>query len=186
MESVQAFFELFAKGDGWLMLKDHPIPSLLVFLLGIIAAYFYYRNQIDVLEQRIAGYQERLDEVPKETIYTKLTNKDLKRETAKLVRRLRDFHWETTKNETEQLHSYRAQSETAQSEHQRQALHLWYTRKLEEALEQKQERYEREFSTPIRALSTAIRERQPKHEKQHDDIVRDIIIRAGTLAGADP
>jgi hypothetical protein len=185
MESVQAFIKLFAKG-GRSLLHNHPVPSLLIFLLGMILAHFYYRKHIDVLEQRSAGYQERLDEVPQETIYTKLTNKNLKREASTLVKKLRDFHQETEKDETEQLHDYRTQSETAQSDTQRQALHHQYIQRLEKTLEQKQERFRREFITPIQALTAAIRERQPQYEKQHDDIVKDIIMRAETLAGANP
>lgn len=182
MESVKAYIDLFARG-GWSMLKDHPIPSFLVFLLGIIFAHFYYQERINVFEERISSYQERLGEIPKETKYTGVTNKDLRKEAYRLANKLRDFHQEFMKDKSEQQRSLQIQKEAAQSDEQRQNLEQRYGQTLSDTLRQEEEQFQREFLTPTRALSTAIRERQPKYEKRFDDDVMEFILQTGVLAG---
>ncbi len=78
----------------WIVATKAPFFSLVLVLIGLLCGWSLARllsgEQLAVLKQRVADYQERLGLVPRNsTKYSKLTNRELKQQVTTLAAELR-------------------------------------------------------------------------------------------------
>jgi hypothetical protein len=180
MEELKAAVELFSHGGGRQMFKDHFVPALsvIVFTIGLTSlfAYLHYSEHIEVLEQRLRSYEERLHDVPRDNKYNRLSNKDLQREAYKLVDQLRKF-------EREELEKIRATTDALQR-----------GGRLETFLETSQNltlKFNKEFAADVTVIRKEIQTRILPWQLQsfietHAEAYTDDALATGFLAGANP
>jgi len=155
------------------MLKKSPLLVLLPFLLGVAGPACDLRRD--------------KEQSPKESIYTGLTNQDLKLQASKLVTRLQNFRQETEREDRERERRFDQKWEAAQSENEKQAVAEEHSREIRESIGQQSQKFQREFVGEVRALSAELRTRLPAAQTQQaDDVTMEIILRSGQLVGANP
>jgi hypothetical protein len=184
VEDYKAFFDLISKGE-WSVLKDHFPQCFLIFLVGIGLTFLFYQNRITALKEQIESYQTRLGEVPQETTYTKLTNRDLKWEASKMGDALRTLDRELMQERMDLDRTYETQREVKQPNEQKEVLYQQHEQAIALNRLNSHEHFQK-FVGPARALCAAIRDRLPKNNKLYDDLYTEITLNTGTLYGVMP
>lgn len=167
------------------MVKDHPYPFILVFLLGILVAYIHYQERISILKERISGYQERVGETPKETAYQNFSHQDLKIQLQRLGQELRGFQQQVREENRQRYSRYDQQRNAATSDAERQRIYQEEKEEADKSLVQHQPGLQ-QFVPKIQALSSEVQTRLPRLQKQIDEILLGTISASYTFSGVDP
>jgi hypothetical protein len=170
------------------MAKTTPTAYIFALLIGFFLATLWYRDRFNFYDLQITAYKERLGEVPKETKYTRLTNKELQQEESRLASHLWGFQ---KKNQTEEADAMRRlleRQKVAKSEDEVQRIQQEQNNEDMQRKSFYDMKFQREFFADIIALRNEILERLPLSsvpQRLRESYVEDTLA-SGFLTGPDP
>lgn len=79
----------------WAVVAGAPLLSFVLFVAGLAAGWavvkWVYASRLDFAREQIEEYRQRLGDIPRDTAYMRLSNRELRRRTKEVVKQLREF-----------------------------------------------------------------------------------------------
>jgi septal ring factor EnvC (AmiA/AmiB activator) len=145
------------------MLRDHPIPSLTLFLLGMLLAnLIFWLFTRDNDQREIAALKERTGQVERKTIYSGYTNEQLKYEATRITEKLRTLRFAIQEEDSRRQRRFDSLRQSAQSDTDSNAIMSEEAQAIDEAINRRTDQFQQSYVGELRAVSAEIYHRIPE------------------------